>query len=896
MKDLLPLVNRPSRYVGGEINAVRKDHNSVDLKVVLAYPDVYDVGMSHMGIHILYHLLNDRPDYACERVYCPWPDMEAVMRERGRLLASLETGTEVRRFDIFGITVPHELCYSNIVNLLELAGIPKLARERGRDEPVVLGGGSSVFNPEPIADCYDAILIGDAEEAILDIGRAVLAWRGSGAPREDLWHALAGITGVYVPVFFEPHYDADGRYAGCTSLKSGYEVVRKRFLMDLNKAYYPRTAIIPYTETVHDRLNVELFRGCTFGCRFCQAGYTYRPLRERSPEQVLEILEESLRNTGHSETSLLSLSTGDYSCLTPLVTTIMAKHRDRNLSLSLPSMRVTTLTPPIIDAIATTRRTGFTIAPEAGTRRLREVINKDIHDEDIYKTVDDVFARGWTGIKLYFMIGQPTETWEDVEGIAKMAHSIVEIGRRHRGRKTCTVSVSNFVPKSHTPFQWERQLNVEEVREKQTWLRRALSHPRITFRYHPARLSVLEGLFSRGDRRMCQAVLRAHALGARFDSWEEHYREDVWTQAIAEAGVDPERTLAEWDQDAPLPWDHIDCGVRRDWLARERRRARNTGTKTIPDCRHGKCTICGTRDECDHTGRMAEVDYDPADHPPAPPRPRDQQPEQRLRVRYAKLGDKRFLGHLELAQTFHRALARTALPVRFSQGFSPKPKLAFGPPLPVGVESHWEFMDVELVLPVEPQDFVDRLNEALPDGLIVEEARPIAQRAPSIFLAVGETAYLVEDLPLERERIAGTCEAFKAQASFPIHRMRKGEEDLLDVAPLVGELRAEGDHGLVLTLRHRAAGLVKPAELVEAVFGLDHDTALGLRVLKTGARMRTPEEIETLQEEAKAHTEAGIRSAKRRGNPRTGGRRRQPVTAAPYRHDAAGFPVKANDV
>lgn len=587
---LLSRVSKPTRYTGGEWNSVTKDPSTVAINVALAYPDVYDLGMSNMGLGILYDILNREPDVAAERVFAPWTDMEAEMRAEGVPLWTLETRRPVVEFDILGFSLQYELTYTNTLNMLDLAGIPLRSAERREGDPLVIAGGSGTFNPEPMAPFIDAFVIGEGEEVVTDLIGALRSWKGSDLSREQRLEGLLSIPGVYVPRFYESRWSEDGTFEGVVPTHpSAPATVNRRVVEGLPP---PLTKpIVPFLQTVHDRAAIEIQRGCTQGCRFCQAGMIYRPARERSPEEVLSATRELLANTGYDELSLLSLSTTDHSRIVPMVEALTAEFPD--LKLSLPSTRVDSFSIDVANVIAKGKKHTLTLAPEAGTQRLRYAINKLVSDDDLFAAAENAFSRGWTGIKMYFMVGLPTEELEDIEGIVELGRRVKEIGRQHiGGRAKVRVSTSNLVPKPHTPYQWTGQLSEEELNARHDILRRGCRSAGVEFSWNSPNSSFLEGALSRGDRRVGEVVYRAWEAGARFDAWGEHFQFSQWADAFAAADVDWRRySHREYATHEPLPWDHINGGVaksylRGQWLATDR-------DKVVADCHHGSCNVCG---------------------------------------------------------------------------------------------------------------------------------------------------------------------------------------------------------------------------------------------------------------------------------------------------------------
>ncbi|MBQ6373666.1 MAG: TIGR03960 family B12-binding radical SAM protein [Clostridia bacterium] len=600
IEKLFMSVQKPVRYMGGEFNAVMKRPETVDVRYAFLFPDTYEVGMSHLGMKILYHAINAREDAWCERVFSPWVDMADLMRENGIPLFTLESRTPVAEFDLLGVTLQYEMSFTNILEALDLAGLP-VRREDRKSGPFVICGGPCAFNPEPLAPFVDLVALGDGEVETLQVIDAYREWKRKGLPREAFLRMCVDIPGIYVPSLYDVSYNDDGTVRDVRP-KAGSgapDVVMKAMVTDLDDAVYPEKLIVPYGEIVHNRIMLEIFRGCTRGCRFCQAGMIYRPVRERSLDRLMDMAEKLVASTGYDEISLMSLSSGDYSCLPELAHSMVERFAAKRVRIALPSQRIDNVLTDTLKETQKVKKTALTLAPEAGTQRLRDVINKGVTEEDLMRSVTDAFEQGWSSVKLYFMLGLPTETDEDVLGIADLAAKVrrcyfsVPKERRAPGLRI-TVSASVFVPKNDTPFQWAPQLDYETVVHRQQMLKQALCQLKgVDFKYHAPDVSYIEAVFARGDRRLGEALERAWRMGCRFDGWSDQFRYDLWLKAFESCGLDPDfyatRTRPE---DEVFPWDHLDCGVTRRYMLAEWHRALRA--ERTPDCRKG-CVGCGVK-------------------------------------------------------------------------------------------------------------------------------------------------------------------------------------------------------------------------------------------------------------------------------------------------------------
>lgn len=873
-------VEKPARYLGGEYGAVNKDWDSAGARVCLAFPDIYDIGMSHLGFKILYKILNEDPRTLAERCYAPWVDLQEELCTRDLPLVSLESARPLRDFDVVGFSLQFELTYTNILVMLDLGRVPLLSSEREEDDPLVIAGGPTATHPEPLATIIDAFVIGDGEERTTEIALLWTDLKAKGVSRKERLLAIAKLEGVYVPAFYSVAIDPD----------TGLEVVdrpdvpglalpvRRNMVDDLNRFPFPHDGPVGGPEAIFDRMSIEIARGCTEGCRFCQAGMIYRPVRERDPEQVVDTLVKAVQGSGYDSVSLTSLSTADYSCIAPLIQKVTERLAPEKVSLGVSSLRAYGLSENVLDDLRKVRASGVTFAPEAGSQRMRDVINKNVTEDQLMTTAERIFSRGWDGMKLYFMIGLPTEEESDVREIVQVGKRAREVGKRVRketsnaGPPKVTVSVSTLVPKPHTPLQWCAMDTEDRVVEKQRWLKdEAKTAKGVDLRMHDSRTSWLEGVFARGDRKLGRVLVRAYKSGARFDSWEDQLKIDVWEDAFRAENIAPADYLGTFPVSARLPWDHIDVGLEEGFLLREYRKA--VKSRLSPPCGkaagafvhhtnledahedHRKlvCYDCGVA--CDLSAMRSErlvyltklgakapriTEPKPVAVPPAAPAsanaiatpspaatakkkgpappPRIVQGEaRRTRFVYAKVGPMAFLSHLDLIRALPRSFRRINVPLFYTSGFHPKPDMTFSPALSLGVASLAEILDAKLAVDIDPSALAEQLTRVSPEGLVWRAGTRLGPADRSVSKAIDGARYAVGIPRRALEKLGGEARLYAevervldATEIRLIRRFERGLAKAIDARRFVKAIRPLDPRAAAFLDEARVAGDLVP--------------------------------------------------------------------------------------
>lgn len=809
IRSFITKVQKPGRYTGGETNSVMKELSEVRMRVAFCFPDTYEIGMSNLGMRILCDCFNAVDGVWCERVYAPWVDMEDEMRSRGIPLFTHESGDSVGMFDVVAFTMQYELCYTTMLNMIDLAGIPIRRDERGDASPILLAGGPCSYNPEPVADFIDVFSIGEGEEALAEFAALYLEMKDNGTYTKDsfLYRVATELKGFYVPKFYDISYNEDGTIAAIeTTDERVPRVVVKRVIEDFDKCYVPLDPVMPNIETVHDRVTMEVMRGCIRGCRFCQAGMVCRPVREKAPETLDCIARTMADNSGYSEISLSSLSISDYTKISSLTDRLLSWTDERMINLSLPSMRADSFTKELMDKISTVRTSTLTFAPEAGTPRLRDIINKNITEEEILRAAGVAYSAGKNQIKLYFMDGLPGETYEDIEGISTLASHVVDeyykTPNRNKARQPqVTLSVACFIPKPHTPFQWERQNTIEELLDKQRFLSEKIKDRKVRYNYHDAKVSRLEAIFARGDRRLATALEEAVRRHVRFDAWEEHFDYDKWMDIFESVGIDPafyaNRTMSD---DEILPWDMISAGISKEFLLSERHKAQSA--IATPSCKE-KCSGCGVNrlvdkkycrwcpghpESSDSAGVIADASSG-GERPEKAPTPNkgSVKAARHIRVRFRKFGAMLYISHLDLAKTLMRSVIRSGLPIYYTEGFNPIPKMVFATPLSVGCGGDAEVLDLRMMKAVSNAEILERLRAVMPNGIEVTEVYEQKGKLTDIMWAENELRYADVSASVE------LCEEIEELFRHPVIMMKRSKsgDRETDISELIRSLRAE---------------------------------------------------------------------------------------------------------
>ncbi|CUU01897.1 radical SAM-linked protein/radical SAM family uncharacterized protein [Candidatus Kryptobacter tengchongensis] len=843
---LLPFVDKPGRYVGNEFNIIVKP--SAKFRIALCFPDVYEIGMSYIGFKILYNIVNQIPWASAERVYAPWVDAEEIMRKEGILLFSLETKRPLKFFDIVGFTLQYELHYTNILNMLDLGGVPIFSKDRTEEDPIVIAGGPVACNPEPMSAFIDAFLLGDGENLLPAFLELVYNMKKEGAKRDEiLLTAAKTLQGVYVPKFYEPVYD-DGKLKGMKKLFDELPLpVKRNVIPELKPEYYPEKPVVPLIEVVHDRFQLEIMRGCTQGCRFCNAGMIYRPVRERPVDDLINETKTVIENTGYEEMSFVSLSTSDYSLLPELMSRNYELVKEKRISPSFPSLRPQTYTKGIAKFAREGGASGLTFAPEAGTERLRRVINKQSSEEDFYRAVEIAIDHGWRLVKLYFMMGLPTETYEDLDGILKIAENVVRIAKRKKiYNMEVHVSVSPFSPKAHTPFQWERQNSIEELLEKTRYLKSKNRCKNIKLDIRDPRITTLETILGRGDRKISNVIYSAWKKGAKFDAWTDKLNFNLWMEALKENGLTVEEYIREYEKDDVFPWDHIFMGVLKKFLWRERQKAYREAM--VPDCRpEDVCHACGAcdfkmikmlireqidkRSEISQNGEVLSIGEEAIWVDKSQSEGIKTSQTYFYRMKYTKEGYLKYISHLDLVRLFNRIFRKSNLRVAHTRGFHPHPKFSFSAPLPIGYSSLCEFIDFELEEYLEPEEIKHRLIPNLPSGMRIIEIGEIPKPKESLDSQINLFEYKIY---FTSENLQSQIETFLAKDEILVHKVNQnGKIKVMNIRKYVDEIFM-GNDGFTLRVIRDKDGIMPKVDLIlEILLGLNREEIRKLKIERT---------------------------------------------------------------
>ncbi len=799
-KRFFPYVIKPGRYAGGEPGTVTKDHEGKTL-YCHAYPDKYELGQSYLGLQTLYHIVNSDDRFVCERTYAADIDAEEVLRKENLPLFSLETFTALKDFDALGFTLSFEMVFTNLLNMLDLAGMAIRSSEREDSDPIIMAGGPAAYNPEPLADFVDLFFIGDAEIGLVEMLEIIHELKGK-SKREKLLTIVQKVQSVYIPMFYDENR--------IPIEKSVPKQIFARTVPDLKSEYYPTHPIVPLVETVHEHLSIEIMRGCPQGCRFCQAGSIYRPVRMRPIDELVKLVETQVKNSGTEVVTLLSLSSSDYKEIEDLATIVARKLEKDRVSVTLPSLRPGTISSKLLNAVKRVRRSGMTIAPEAGSERLRAFIRKNFSDETVYDTVSLAYEKGWTTIKLYFMVGLPTETYKDLDGIVNMIQNVYKIGTTTAGRKKVNVTLSPFVPKAHTPFQWDEIVAPEEVLKRINYVKFQFKNSNISFKYPVVETNLLQGLIGRGGRVMGKVLETAYNNGARFDGWNEFFDFERWENALKEHGIDYREMLKPIPFSKDLPWSHIIKGVSSSQLQKERERTSMQLMDFIPQKRDFE--VPNTVQVVEFGRTKNKIASKQAFAPT----------KNKVRFRFGKDSRYKYMGHLDNLRLIERVLRKSKLPIAFSQGFNPSMKLSFGPPLTLGFTSEAEFMDITFDSNFMPE-MVETLKESMPEGLTLYDAKIIFSRTKSISALLNRAVYTIDlDKIPNRDLLKEKISTLLAQEKVEVERHKKKGTILLDLRSAIYSLEIKSDK-LFLTLGIGEGGYAKPGEILQLLLGDDYD-------------------------------------------------------------------------
>ncbi len=853
IETILPMVKRPGRYIGNEINIIRKKNDkSIKVRFVLAFPDVYELGISNTGLQILYHILNQEKWISAERVYSPWKDMEVKLREKKIPLYSLETKDSIKNFDVLGITLQYELLYTNIINMLDLAQIPIWQKDRKEDSPLVIAGGPCSYNPEPISDFLDCVVLGDGEKVVIEIAQVIKKAKNNKLSRQDTLKALSTVKGVYVPSFYAVNSNHQNKKYIHPINKDIPDIIRARIVTQLSQNSYPYKPLVPLINVPQDRYSIEIMRGCTNGCRFCNAGIIYRPLREKTVADILELVRKVINSTGYDEISLSSLSTLDHSNIFELLVKLHKSLKNKNISLSFPSLRADSFNEAIANICLDFKQDRLTLAPETGTQRLRDVINKNLTDEQIFKTIEIAFKNGWSRVKLYFMIGLPTEKEEDIQGIVDFTHQAVNLARKFR-KKRIHLAISPFSPKPWTPFQWEKWDGVDSLQTKIKYLQKKIIHPQVKMSWEDINVSKLETILGRGDRKLSKVIFEAWNRGATFDSWTDQFDFNKWLTAFNNNNIKMEDYLSEKSIEDPLPWDHLNKGITKSFLLNERNKA-YLAHKTS-DCRKSSCNKCGLMDNpvCKKIIAKKNITTKNSIKKDISFFKKNKMNNQintivyPVRISYAKNSELRFTSHLDTIRIFQHSLRRAKINLAYSQGFHPRPKISPGPPLPLGLCSSNEYLDTQL-LNSYPPDLNEQLNEYLPPGITILKSKMITKKTPSLTSIISLASYCVTfNYQINVYNLQENISKILKSNTLKVTRTKKGKQKTVDIRTFIDKLYIE-NNTLFFSLKYISQKTARVDEILNHIIHNYPESKGLIEIKRTGLYIKKGESLITPME------------------------------------------------